>query len=205
MAITINGTSGVTFPDSTLQASAAETLITEFASGDAGQPKIVLKAFNDFYSTNAVAGTTILYQSRQATILFDTNINTYQDWRNTSLDYITYDNPGTTGSINSNGFGGANTFQFGFVALLGGTYRISYTTDNSGATTGNETRILVNGNQQYLVQHLGTTDTNRSFDVTVNPFDQVVLQQRRYTGTGAGHLLNYQVGTTGDGLIIKRN
>jgi hypothetical protein len=185
--------------------SLSQTDLDNLASGTAPQPKIVLKAFNDFYSSNAVAGTTILFQSRQGNTISTTNITTYLDWRTISNDYISFDEANNNQSINSQSILASTTTQFGFIALLGGTYRISYTTKSTNTSTGNETRILVNGNQQYLVQHLGTTNTNRSFDVTVNPFDQVVLQLRRYTGTGYSDLLNYKVGTTGGGLIIKRN
>jgi hypothetical protein len=202
MAITINGTNGVTFPDSTLQASAAETLITEFASGDAGQPKIVLKAFNGFYSSNAVAGTTTtLFTTEPDIQVISSTTTTYTDWQRASKDYLWYDsNLGATFCSE----GVTNNSNIGFIALLGGTYRITYITDN-GTSTNNETRILVNGTQVYLVSHTGTTNTTRTFDVTVNPFDQVVIQLRRTSGTSFAIVRQYLISTTGGGLIIGRS
>jgi hypothetical protein len=201
MAITINGTNGVTFPDSTLQASAAETLITDFASGDAGQPKIVLKAFNDIYSSNAVAGTTIISGFCNSSGFLQTVNASYSDINNSSFDVVAHE--ATTGQVVKRNGELSGQGQFAYIAAVGGTYRVSFSHFNGSSTT-QEARIVVNSTQVYSISYNGTTGVTRTFDVTVNPFDRIIIQHRRTAGASNCTLYAVTFGTTGTGLLLQR-
>lgn len=179
--------------------------IPALAAGDSGAPKIVLKAFNDYYANDAVAGTTILYSGNNLSYAFSTSNQNFPSWQDSGFDYAFYEGTAIAWTPNFNNAGSTIIqMQYAFIALTGGSYRLTWVTDNGASGTTNESRIIVNGTQVYSVQHTGTTSTNRSYDVSVNPFDQVVLQFRRVSTSGSSQIWDFKVGTTGGGLIIRR-
>jgi hypothetical protein len=156
--------------------------------------------FNSYYSSNAVAGTTIISNMVNTVAVF-TGMTTYPDFKNSGFDVVGYE-PTNGGTILKNGL--SNQGQYGYIAVLGGTYRVTFQQTNGNSGTSVESRIVVNSTVVYTVSHTGTSGVTRTFDITVNPFDSVVIQQRKTAGTSIGYTYNVSFGTTGGGLLMQR-
>lgn len=132
MAITVNGTSGITFPDVTLQASAAN--LTAFASGAAGQPKNTLASFDGGTPTVSSGGYIM------GIIAASTELNASTSSAPTTF---TPDGVGLRSDI-----AGSTTLTkfFDLKMLIGGTFRVKFNIIQTYGTTQNiNTRWYLNG------------------------------------------------------------
>jgi hypothetical protein len=120
----------------------------------------------------------------------------YVDWRNSAIDTLI--------NIDSGNYLGGS--QIGFIMFNAGVYRFTWKSYNGAAGTSNASRILVSGTEVYSVATSGTTPVTRTFDVTVRPFDVVVLQVTRTGGTNAfSGIQEVKITSSNGGTIIPRN
>lgn len=195
MAITINGTSGVTFPDGTVQAVASNVTSVLGATGAVGTGGITAGTTYTVW-TDRPGGST------NANTFFQSDAATYPDWRNVNHDVnLVYDLNTTLTFIYSNSL---ISPQLSLIMFSAGTYRLFFGQSNSGAAISGTIRVLVDGVQQYSVSSSGTTIQNRSVDLTVSPFSVVTIQSIRTTATGAARISSVRVQTANGGLVKIR-
>jgi hypothetical protein len=128
----------------------------------------------------------------------------YADWRNATNDsMVVWD----FGTLSTAVWANANSSvppQAAWVAFNGGTYRLLFSQRTAGALITCTARVLVNGTQVYSIAASNTT-ANRSVDLTLAPFDVVVLQLARTAGaSGTADVFNVQFQTSNGGLIMSR-
>jgi hypothetical protein len=184
--------------------SLSQTDLDNLASGTAPQPKIALKAFNDYYPASVSNGSVVIYEAASSGTGAYQSGTTYLDFRSSGLDYIT-----TDGTDGPHSVSGSVPSQFARIFLIPGTYTITWNqrTLGTSGSPGVETRLLLNGTQLVSYQNSGTTNVARSYTVTINnAFDQLILQVRRYTGSSSVpcEASSFKVLSNGDGLCIGR-
>lgn len=186
---------------------------TTYARGDHVHPEQTFNGVTSLFgSTGAIqsggitAGTTYtLFDSSNTGGASAGDLNcqsgSYPDWQNHNFDTgVRFTDAGgvSWGSISA-----SVRFQLSFIALNAGTYRVTYDTDN-GTSTTNISRILVNGVEQYAVTHGNTTQTTRTVDITLNPFDTLTIQMRRSAGSGNSWFSYIRIQSSNGGTLLRR-